>query len=607
MASKKILIQVDVTTKSAEVQINKVVDSMKRLEGATVKQSVATKKLKTDTGLNNAILLETGRLASDASYGFGAIANNLGQLITLFQSSAKASGGVTKALGRLFRIQSLFIISIQLLISFMPKIIKRFQDKAKAARAVKDALIEGTQAVQGQVKALESYQEMLNSNNLSLTEKQKLLDKVAKEQKLDNLELDENNNLSEESNKLIKDKIRLLVLESQANTIKSQIQEELTKRAKALAQVEEDVNSQISKGTDFVDRNTKGLQNNVKVGVSAVKTIVNNTNAFAGLKKAIGLVSAPFKAYNDDVNSAEAIQSRRNKADAESNKITKESENRLNVLIEKFKSLTTEMLSLTDANEQLKESQIDEGLFERIERDNIKLQNITAKYNAKSIEDDFARKDAELKAEEQYQIDAINSTEAYETEKESARLAVQIYYAKQRQDNREKEEDAIKASQLSIISIYAKAIGTMGKLFKQGSDASKAAALTEIAINTAVGYVQGLDIAQKSAKGTGALAAFSFPVFYAQQVLAVLGAAAQAKQILSSGGKSTPSSSISGTSTPTTIEAPDFNVVGAGGVSQLATTLAGVTGQPLKAFVVSKEISSAQELERNITTTASIG
>ena len=66
-----------------------------------------------------------------------------------------------------------------------------------------------------------------------------------------------------------------------------------------------------------------------------------------------------------------------------------------------------------------------------------------------------------------------------------------------------------------------------------------------------------------------------------------------------SGSASTPST--------TTIEAPDFNVVGAGGVSQLATTLAGVTGQPLKAFVVSKEITSAQELERNITDTASVG
>jgi hypothetical protein len=61
------------------------------------------------------------------------------------------------------------------------------------------------------------------------------------------------------------------------------------------------------------------------------------------------------------------------------------------------------------------------------------------------------------------------------------------------------------------------------------------------------------------------------------------------------------------TPTPLNVEAPDFNVVGVGGVSQLATTLAGVTGQPIKAFVVSKEISTAQELDRNITSTASIG
>ena len=55
------------------------------------------------------------------------------------------------------------------------------------------------------------------------------------------------------------------------------------------------------------------------------------------------------------------------------------------------------------------------------------------------------------------------------------------------------------------------------------------------------------------------------------------------------------------------VEAPDFNVVGAGGVSQLATGLAGITGKPIQAFVVSKEISSAQELDRNITGNASLG
>ena len=54
-------------------------------------------------------------------------------------------------------------------------------------------------------------------------------------------------------------------------------------------------------------------------------------------------------------------------------------------------------------------------------------------------------------------------------------------------------------------------------------------------------------------------------------------------------------------------QAPDFNVVGAGGVSQLATGLADITGKPIQAFVVSKEISSAQELDRNITGNASLG
>ena len=49
--------------------------------------------LKATSGLNNAILLETSRLASDASYGFQGISNNLGQLISLFQISAANAGG----------------------------------------------------------------------------------------------------------------------------------------------------------------------------------------------------------------------------------------------------------------------------------------------------------------------------------------------------------------------------------------------------------------------------------------------------------------------------------------------------------------------------------
>jgi hypothetical protein len=63
-------------------------------------------------------------------------------------------------------------------------------------------------------------------------------------------------------------------------------------------------------------------------------------------------------------------------------------------------------------------------------------------------------------------------------------------------------------------------LGGLSALFKRYRS-SKAAALAEIAIGSAIGLINGLDIAQKSAKGTGPAAAFAFPIFYATQVAAV--------------------------------------------------------------------------------------
>jgi flagellar biosynthesis chaperone FliJ len=63
----------------------------------------------------------------------------------------------------------------------------------------------------------------------------------------------------------------------------------------------------------------------------------------------------------------------------------------------------------------------------------------------------------------------------------------------------------------------------------------------------------------------------------------------------------------SGAGSGASIEAPDFNVVGASQTSQLAETVAGQQAKPIKAFVVGKDISTQQELDRNITNTASFG
>lgn len=57
---------------------------------------------------------------------------------------------------------------------------------------------------------------------------------------------------------------------------------------------------------------------------------------------------------------------------------------------------------------------------------------------------------------------------------------------------------------------------------------------------------------------------------------------------------------------PAAIQAPDFNVVGASAQNQLAQAIAGKEQQPIKAYVVSDDVTSAQELDRKIVEGASI-
>jgi hypothetical protein len=61
-----------------------------------------------------------------------------------------------------------------------------------------------------------------------------------------------------------------------------------------------------------------------------------------------------------------------------------------------------------------------------------------------------------------------------------------------------------------------------------------------------------------------------------------------------------------GGSTSTPSIPPDFRVVGASGVNQLAEVINGQQQQPVKAYVVSDDVSSAQALDRNIVQGASI-
>lgn len=75
------------------------------------------------------------------------------------------------------------------------------------------------------------------------------------------------------------------------------------------------------------------------------------------------------------------------------------------------------------------------------------------------------------------------------------------------------------------------------------------------------------------------------------------------------GGGSLPSAPSISTPPPTAMETPtptvpNANVIGTSGINQLATTLGGT---PIKAYVVGKDVSTQQSLDRNIVNTATLG
>ena len=155
--------------------------------------------------------------------------------------------------------------------------------------------------------------------------------------------------------------------------------------------------------------------------------------------------------------------------------------------------------------------------------------------------------------------------------------------------------DALLSVRLQLLDGIGASFGALANLLGEGTAAFKAAALAEIAISTATGFINALDIAQKSAKATGPAAAFAFPIFYASQIAAVLGAISAAKNVLSTvpgGGGGITAQKPSGGGTPSFGGGGAFTgaLPGTGGTPP-------VTGQqqPIRAYVIAQDVSTNQE------------
>jgi hypothetical protein len=153
------------------------------------------------------------------------------------------------------------------------------------------------------------------------------------------------------------------------------------------------------------------------------------------------------------------------------------------------------------------------------------------------------------------------------------------------------------------LKMVGRELGKAQNAFAEGTAANKALGVANATIDT----YAAADAILNPVKGGG----LPFPLNIIAAAAVVTAGLANVKNILSvkvpggkGGGASAPSASTGGAAQ---IQAPDFNVVGATAQSQLAETIAGAEARPTRAYVVGKDITTQQELDRNITNTASFG
>ena len=257
-------------------------------------------------------------------------------------------------------------------------------------------------------------------------------------------------------------------------------------------------------------------------------------------------------------------------------------------------------------------------------------ENRLADTAVKKEELDYTRKVKEIESIAQTELEKQTLIEKLDTE-HKARMTVaaktdaekKAADAKAIDDKRKAEETkaeenknkAIADSKQNLANII-NGIETTGLAkTKAGQAISKALALTQIGIDSAV----ALSKASTLANAEGAAAQLAFPLVpgigtiarvlsYTSTALSVASNIVRAKQLLSGGGGGGAASGGSSAPSPTGGgSAPQFNVVGATGVNQLAGAIANREQAPIETYVVANNVSTAMALDRNIIRSATLG
>lgn len=676
--------QIIADEKSA-IQKKNLIASLKAQAAAQMNAVSATKNAKATSGLNNAILLETSRLASDASYGFQGMANNIGQLVSLLQISAQNAGGFgasLKELGKSIIGTGGILIAFQLFISFLPQIEKLFKKSKTAVEEETEALkknneemaknIAKRKLLAGQVEEVaDSFSEnfIVNfKNGLNLLQStDKALQEIAfrfGEIGVKNAEIIEDETIANDARleisfrllDIFREESKQKKLRLQEDKILQKSQEDLTKQdqleIKALSQ-------RIIESRTQVDKFQKEVTRLRKRGVVLTPPDEDDTGAELRRFKQKLIDLSKLQLQFDKAAAREKAVNAQDQLDIDEEFAVKEADRRVDVFKEReskrLEEYKEQVKDRKDASKLIADAEIE--FQESIVDAETKHKNVLL-----SIEEAFIEKRISLKDKEGQAINKINrSIENTEIDRLKFSLdANQTYYdskiAQVENDIGSTQSLIDNAEKLGFSELQLNQLRQdIFNLDNQRSDLGLQKEIDFINEKTRinleyVGFAQGIsqllgtiagenEAMQKAALIVEKGAAIADVVIKAQasnaairlQSAAVapppanlpfiaLGEAQVARNNIGAGIAvanilATTISSFKkpsgggvgrGAGANVQVEAPDFNVVGASPESQLAASVAQQQTQPLRAFVVGKDITNQQEFDRNIATTAGL-
>lgn len=258
--------------------------------------------------------------------------------------------------------------------------------------------------------------------------------------------------------------------------------------------------------------------------------------------------------------------------------------------------------SIEDLNEQ---AELEARLIELETAKLNKQREVTSQVIALRTEEAAALKTIKDQ-EAQEEIDRIKKIEEETQKLFDEKVKRDLTALKKKRDDEKKQKQINDAKEKVAIAQDNATLGRVTALAGAGSAVGKAAAVAQATISGIEGVQNAYTTAQSSPITVG------FPAYPIVQ--AGLAAAFSAKQIQSILAIQTPAGASAGgysrgsaNFTPSPSAAPAFNVVGQSSESQLAQTIGQNDQKPIKAFVVSSDVSNAQALDRNIIESASIG